>query len=124
MTQPLCYGDHVSICFYGVAAGPQMQTLACPGISGPRRAHRLHVEPLVAPQHPAPVFGGDADSGIKDPTSSPLRMECAGWLRGRAHSAAPLHGVRRDKKNALEAQEALEATLFNPTEEKHGPRQF
>jgi heme exporter protein C len=52
------------------AAGPQMQTLsAVLGIFGAIDVPIVYMSNRWwRTQHPAPVFGGDADSGMKDPT--------------------------------------------------------
>ncbi len=52
------------------AAGPQMQTLAAVlGIFGALDVPIVYMSNRWwRTQHPAPVFGGDADSGMKDPT--------------------------------------------------------
>jgi len=96
------------------AAGPQMQTLAAVlGIFGALDVPIVYMSNRWwRTQHPAPVFGGDADSGIKDPTM----LAAFGWnvLAWFAWGVLILllryMVVRREQKNAaLEAQEALES---------------
>jgi heme exporter protein C len=52
------------------AAGPQVQTFAAVlGIFGALDVPIVYMSNrLWRTQHPAPVFGGDPDSGMKDPT--------------------------------------------------------
>ena len=96
------------------AAGPQMQTLAAVlGIFGALDVPIVYMSNRWwRTQHPAPVFGGDADSGIKDPTM----LAAFGWnvLAWFAWGVLILllryMVVRREQKNAaLEAQETLES---------------
>ena len=96
------------------AAGPQVQTLAAVlGIFGALDVPIVYMSNRWwRTQHPAPVFGGDADSGIKDPTM----LAAFGWnvLAWFAWGVLILllryMVVRREQKNAaLEAQDALES---------------
>ncbi len=96
------------------AAGPQMQTLAAVlGIFGALDVPIVYMSNRWwRTQHPAPVFGGDADSGIKDPTM----LAAFGWnvLAWFAWGVLILllryMVVRREQKNdAAEAKEALES---------------
>jgi heme exporter protein C len=96
------------------AAGPQMQTLAAVlGIFGALDVPIVYMSNRWwRTQHPAPVFGGDQDSGMKDPTMvhallwNMLAWFCWGmlvlFLRYRVER-------RHQQYAALEAQEALEA---------------
>ena len=96
------------------AAGPQVQTLAAVlGIFGALDVPIVYMSNRWwRTQHPAPVFGGGEDSGIKDPTM----LAAFGWnvLAWAAWGVLILllryQVVRREQKNAaMEAQEALES---------------
>ncbi len=94
------------------AAGPQMQTLAAVlGIFGALDVPIVYMSNRWwRTQHPAPVFGGDQDSGMKDPTMvhaflwNMLAWFCWGvlvlFLRYRVER-------RHQHYAALEAEEAL-----------------
>ncbi|HUH62518.1 MAG TPA: cytochrome c biogenesis protein CcsA [Terracidiphilus sp.] len=97
------------------AAGPQMQTLAAVlGIFGALDVPIVYMSNRWwRTQHPAPVFGGGPDSGIKDPKM----LAAFGWnvlawaLWGFLLLALRYHVERQQQKNAaLEAKAALEAT--------------
>jgi heme exporter protein C len=98
------------------AAGPQVQTLAAVvGIFGALDVPIVYMSNRWwRTQHPAPVFGGGPDSGIKDP-----RMLAAfGWnvLAWAAWGLLVLYlryqVERKHQRNAAaEAQEALEANV-------------
>jgi heme exporter protein C len=65
-------------------------------------------------QHPAPVFGGDADSGMKDPTMvGALMWNMVAWLAwGLLVLYLRYRTEREHQKNAhQEAMEALEAKI-------------
>ena len=84
------------------AAGPQMQTLAAVlGIFGALDVPIVYMSNRWwRTQHPAPVFGGDADSGMKTPPWSPPPLEHARLAcLGRPHPVPPL--PRRTKKPAI-----------------------
>jgi len=94
------------------AAGPQMQTLAAVlGIFGALDVPIVYMSNRWwRTQHPAPVFGGDADSGMKDPTM----LAAFGWnvlawiLWGLLILAIRYHVERQNQRLAAsEAQEAL-----------------
>jgi heme exporter protein C len=96
------------------AAGPQVQTLAAVlGIFGALDVPIVYMSNRwFRTQHPAPVFGGDSDSGLKDP----LMLHAFGWnvLAWFAWGILVLcfryYVERRQQKIAAnEAQEALEA---------------
>lgn len=98
------------------SAGPQMQTLAAVlGIFGALDVPIVYMSNRWwRTQHPAPVFGGDQDSGMKDPTMvhallwNMLAWFCWGmlvlFLRFQVER-------RHQQYAALEAQEALEANV-------------
>jgi heme exporter protein C len=97
------------------AAGPQMQTLAAVlGIFGALDVPIVYMSNRWwRTQHPAPVFGGDPDAGMKDPTMvhallwNMLAWFCWGllvlFLRYRVER-------RSQQYTALEAEEALMST--------------
>jgi heme exporter protein C len=96
------------------AAGPQVQTLAAVlGIFGALDVPIVYMSNRwFRTQHPAPVFGGDSDSGLKDP----LMLHAFGWniLAWFAWGILVLcfryYVERRQQKIAAnEAQEALDA---------------
>jgi heme exporter protein C len=96
------------------AAGPQMQTLAAVlGIFGALDVPIVYMSNRWwRTQHPAPVFGGDSDAGIKDP----LMLHAFGWnvLAWLAWGIMILgfryYVERRQQRIAAnEAQEALDA---------------
>jgi heme exporter protein C len=96
------------------AAGPQVQTLAAVlGIFGALDVPIVYMSNRWwRTQHPAPVFGGSADSGIKDPAM----LAAFGWnvLAWAAWGLLILllrYAVERKHQQnaAVEAQEALEA---------------
>jgi heme exporter protein C len=96
------------------AAGPQVQTLAAVlGIFGALDVPIVYMSNRwFRTQHPAPVFGGDSDSGFKDP----LMLHAFGWniLAWFAWGILVLcfryYVERRQQKIAAnEAQEALDA---------------
>ncbi len=96
------------------AAGPQMQTLAAVlGIFGALDVPIVYMSNRWwRTQHPAPVFGGDADSGIKDPTMlAAFGWNVLAWFAwGVLIMLLRYMVVRREQKNAaMEAQEALES---------------
>ena len=112
------------------AAGPQMQTLAAVlGIFGALDVPIVYMSNRWwRTQHPAPVFGGGPDSGIKDPAM----LDAFGWnvlawfcwgilvlvpslLRERRHQQYAAH----------EAQEALKPTSNRvQNEENNGPTHY
>ncbi len=96
------------------AAGPQVQTLAAVlGIFGALDVPIVYMSNRwFRTQHPAPVFGGDSDSGLKDP----LMLHAFGWnvlawfAWGMLVLCFRYYVERRQQKIAAnEAQEALDA---------------
>jgi heme exporter protein C len=97
------------------AAGPQVRTLAAVlGIFGALDVPIVYMSNRwFRTQHPAPVFGGDADSGLKDPAM----LAAFGWnvlawaLWGILVLVLRYHLERRQQKFATqEAQAALDET--------------
>jgi heme exporter protein C len=96
------------------AAGPQVQTLAAVlGIFGALDVPIVYMSNRWwRTQHPAPVFGGDADSGIQDPAMlHAFYWNLLAWLAwGVLILVLRFRVERRQQKiNARQAQEALEA---------------
>ncbi len=96
------------------AAGPQMQTLAAVlGIFGALDVPIVYMSNRWwRTQHPAPVFGGGSDSGIKDPAMlAAFGWNVLAWLAwGILILALRYHVERQHQKFAArEAQQALEA---------------
>src|SRR3974390_432677 len=94
------------------AAGPQMQTLAAVlGIFGALDVPIVYMSNRWwRTQHPAPVFGGDQDSGMKDPTMvHALLWNMLAWFCwGLLVLFLRYHVERRHQQYAaLEAEEAL-----------------
>ena len=96
------------------AAGPQVQTLAAVlGIFGALDVPIVYMSNRwFRTQHPAPVFGGDSDSGIRDP----LMLHAFGWnilawfAWGMLVLCFRYYVERRQQRIATnEAQEALDA---------------
>jgi heme exporter protein C len=96
------------------AAGPQMQTMAAVlGIFGALDVPIVYMSNRWwRTQHPAPVFGGDADAGMKDPAM----LHAFGWnvlawfAWGMMILVIRYYVERRNQKLAAEdAQEALNA---------------
>jgi heme exporter protein C len=96
------------------AAGPQVQTLAAVlGIFGALDVPIVYMSNRwFRTQHPAPVFGGDSDSGIRDP----LMLHAFGWnilawfAWGMLVLCFRYYVERRQQRIAAnEAQEALDA---------------
>ncbi len=98
------------------AAGPQVQTLAAVlGIFGALDVPIVYMSNRWwRTQHPAPVFGGDADSGMKDPTMlAAFGWNMLAWFAWGALILYLRYRVEREhQKNAqMEAMEALEANI-------------
>jgi heme exporter protein C len=98
------------------AAGPQVQTLAAVlGIFGALDVPIVYMSNRWwRTQHPAPVFGGDADSGMKDPTMvGALLWNMLAWMAWGLLVLYFRYRVEREhQKNAeREALEALEAKI-------------
>jgi len=98
------------------AAGPQVQTLAAVlGIFGALDVPIVYMSNRWwRTQHPAPVFGGDADSGMKDPQMlAAFGWGMVSWLAWGLLILFLRYRVEREhQKNAhLEAMEALEAKI-------------
>jgi heme exporter protein C len=96
------------------AAGPQVQTLAAVlGIFGALDVPIVYMSNRWwRTQHPAPVFGGGPDSGIKDPAMlAAFGWNVLAWLAwGLLILALRYHVERQHQKFATqEAQAALEA---------------
>jgi len=96
------------------AAGPQMPTLAAVlGIFGALDVPIVYLSNrLWRTQHPAPVFGGGPDSGIKDPRMlAAFGWNVLAWLAWGLLILALRFFVERRKQKiaAAEAQAALEA---------------
>src|ERR1700761_7084661 len=96
------------------SAGPQMQTLAAVlGIFGALDVPIVYMSNRWwRTQHPAPVFGGSGDSGIKDPAMlAAFGWNVLGWLAWGLLILGIRYYVERQqqKVNAEEAQEALRA---------------
>jgi heme exporter protein C len=94
------------------AAGPQMQTLAAVlGIFGALDVPIVYMSNRWwRTQHPAPVFGGDQDSGMKDPTMvRALLWNMLAWFCwGMLVLFLRYHVERRHQQYAaIEAEEAL-----------------
>jgi len=94
------------------AAGPQMQTLAAVlGIFGALDVPIVYMSNRWwRTQHPAPVFGGDEGSGMKDPTMvHAFLWNVLGWFCwGMLVLFIRYHVERRHQQYAaLEAEEAL-----------------
>jgi heme exporter protein C len=94
------------------AAGPQMQTLAAVrGIFGALDVPIGYMSNRWwRPQHPAPVFGGDQDSGMKDPAMvHALLWNMLAWFCwGLLVLFLRYHVERRHQQYAaIEAEEAL-----------------
>src|ERR1700756_2475233 len=97
------------------AAGPQMQTLAAVlGIFGALDVPIVYMSNRWwRTQHPAPVFGGDQDSGMKDPTMvHALLWNMLAWFCWGLLVLFLRYQVERRHQQyaAIEAQEALEAS--------------
>jgi len=98
------------------AAGPQVQTLAAVlGIFGALDVPIVYMSNRWwRTQHPAPVFGGDQDSGMKDPTMvGALLWNMLAWTAwGLLVLYFRYRTEREHQKNAeQEALEALEAKI-------------
>ena len=96
------------------AAGPQVQTLAAVlGIFGALDVPIVYMSNRWwRTQHPAPVFGGGPDSGIKDPAMlAAFGWNILAWLAwGLLILALRYHVERQHQKFAAQdAQEALDA---------------
>jgi heme exporter protein C len=98
------------------AAGPQMQTLASVlGIFGALDVPIVYMSNRWwRTQHPAPVFGGDEGSGMKDPAMvHALLWNMLAWMCwGLLVLFLRYHVERRHQQYAaIEAQEALEGNV-------------
>jgi heme exporter protein C len=95
------------------AAGPQVQTLAAVlGIFGALDVPIVYMSNRWwRTQHPAPVFGGDSDSGMAPSMVHALLWNMLAWLAwGVLILALRYHVERLQQKNAArEVQEALNA---------------
>ena len=96
------------------AAGPQVQTLAAVlGIFGALDVPIVYMSNRWwRTQHPAPVFGGGPDSGIKDPAMlAAFGWNVLAWLAWGLLILALRYHVERQHQIAAahEAQEALDA---------------
>jgi heme exporter protein C len=95
------------------AAGPQMQTLAAVlGIFGALDVPIVYMSNRwFRTQHPAPVFGGDSDSGMDPSMVHALLWNMVAWLAwGILILGLRYHVERQNQKlAACEAQQALDA---------------
>ena len=96
------------------AAGPQVQTLAAVlGIFGALDVPIVYMSNRWwRTQHPAPVFGGDADSGIKDPRMlHAFGWNVLAWLAWGLLILAIRYQVERREQRLLarQAEEAMQA---------------
>jgi len=96
------------------AAGPQMQTLAAVlGIFGALDVPIVYMSNRWwRTQHPAPVFGGGADSGIKDPKMlAAFGWNVLAWVAWGVLILTLRYVVERQRQKAAqrEAEEALRA---------------
>jgi heme exporter protein C len=96
------------------AAGPQVQTLAAVlGIFGALDVPIVYMSNRWwRTQHPAPVFGGGPDSGIKDPgMMHAFEWNIVAWLAWGLLILALRYNVERQQQRfaAQEAQDALDA---------------
>ena len=97
------------------AAGPQVQTLAAVlGIFGALDVPIVYMSNRWwRTQHPAPVFGGGDDSGIKDPTMMhAFEWNIVSWLMWGILILGIRYFVERQQQKIVgqEAQAALDAT--------------
>ncbi len=97
------------------AAGPQVQTLAAVlGIFGALDVPIVYMSNRWwRTQHPAPVFGGGPDSGMAWPMVRVLLWNMLAWFAWGVFILILRYNVERkhQQNDALEAQEALEASL-------------
>jgi heme exporter protein C len=97
------------------AAGPQMQTLAAVlGIFGALDVPIVYMSNRWwRTQHPAPVFGGDSDSGMDPAMVHALLWNMLAWLAWGLLVLGLRYRVERQHQKiaAEEAQEALNATF-------------
>jgi heme exporter protein C len=99
------------------AAGSQMQTLAAVlnifgALDIPIVYFSTHFQKVIPTQHPAPVFGGGPDSGVKDPRMlAAWGWNILAWLAWGLLILALRYRVERQQQkiDAAEAQRALEA---------------
>jgi len=98
------------------AAGPQMQTVtAVLNIFGaldiPIVYFSTHFQKVIPTQHPAPVFGGGADSGMAPSMLGAFLWNMLAWFAWGVLILALRYRVERQQQKiaAAEAQRALEA---------------
>src|SRR5271166_2560387 len=99
------------------AAGSQMQTVAAVlnifgALDTPIVYFSTHFQKVIPTQHPAPVFGGGPDSGVKDPRMlAAWGWNLLAWLAWGLLILAIRFRVERQQQKiaAAEAQRALEA---------------
>lgn len=99
------------------AAGPQMQTVAAVlnifgALDTPIVYFSTHFQKVIPTQHPAPVFGGGPDSGVKDPRMlAAWAWNILAWLAWGLLILALRYRIERKQQKiaAAEAQRALEA---------------
>jgi heme exporter protein C len=99
------------------AEGSQMQTVAAVlnifgALDTPIVYFSTHFQKVIPTQHPAPVFGGDADSGLKDPRMvAAWAWNILAWLAWGLLILAIRYCVERRQQKivAAEARQALEA---------------
>ena len=97
------------------AAGPQMQTLAAVlGIFGALDVPIVYMSTRWwRTQHPAPVFGGNADSGLDPAIAKAFYWNVLAWLAWGLMILALRYYVERKQQKiaAAEAQAAMDAIL-------------
>jgi heme exporter protein C len=94
------------------AAGPQMQTSAAVlGIFGGIAVPIVYVANRIPGQHPAPVFGGDRDSGMDVTILHPFLWNILAWLLWGLLVLFLRHQLELKKQaaTAREAEQALNA---------------
>jgi heme exporter protein C len=97
------------------AAGPQVQTLAAVlGIFGALDVPIVYMSNRWwRTQHPAPVFGGDSDSGMAPSMKAVLGWNMLAWLAWGLLILVLRYQVERQNQKfaTQEAQEALDSTI-------------
>jgi heme exporter protein C len=98
------------------AAGPQMQTVAAVlnifgALDIPIVYFSTHFQKVIPTQHPAPVFGGGADSGMAPSMLGAFLWNMLAWFAWGVLILALRYRVERQQQKiaAAEAQRALEA---------------
>jgi heme exporter protein C len=94
------------------AAGPQMQTSAAVlGIFGGITVPIVYISNRIPGQHPAPVFGGDRDSGMDPTILRPFLWNMVAWLLWGVMVLILRHQLelKRQAAAAREAEQAINA---------------